>query len=408
MGKQGAVATLILAAFGLLGATSIGEREDSAVAAAEGRPGLTIYSGNFALVRHEIGRPLPAGTQTVRIDGLPTNADVSSLLVLNADVTLLGTHGFRSYQDAAGSGAALDLDLEVSRPVESLRLAYLTTGLNWSADYAVIVAADESSARVDGYATLVNGSGAGYEGAEVQLLAGQVNRGGGRFEAEEFRTAQGLDVASSLPQLQESAFGDYHLYTVPTPLSLRSGESRRIHLTGGARVVTRKEYTFVNSLGYHRQEPEPLIRPVEVSYVFDRSGSDDFSTQPLPGGTVRILQPDEAGRVQLLGIASLRNTPKEQDVRLSTGYAFNIVGTRTQTEYSRPGGNVYESAWQVTLKNESDADVSVQVIERLGGDWQIVESTHPAEKLSAGAVRFRVDVAADGEAVLEYRVSVRT
>lgn len=409
MGKGVVTPVLVLVAFGLLGASSIGKRELSAVAAAVGGPGLTIYSGNFALVRREVSRQVPAGTQTIRIDGLPTNTDVSSLVVLNEDVTLVGTHGFRTYQDAAtGSGAALDLDLEVRRPVETLRLAYLTSGLNWSADYAMIVAADDASARVDGYATVVNGSGTAYDEAEVQLLAGQVNRGAGRFEADEFRAAQRLDVASGPPQLEESAFGDYHLYTVSTPLSLRSGESRRVRLNGGARVVTKKEYTFTNSLVYHRQEPEPLTRPVEVGYVIERSGDDEFSSQPLPGGSVRILQPDDAGRVQLLGIAALPNTPRGQDVRLSTGYAFDIVGTRTQKEYSRPGGNVYESSWQVQLKNETDAQVTVQVIERLSGDWQIVESTHTAEKLSAGAVRFSVDVPADGDAILAYRVSVRT
>ena len=90
------------------------------------------------------------------------------------------------------------------------------------------------------------------------------------------------------------------------------------------------------------------------------------------------------------------------------GLAFDVVGTRVQTDFERPAGNVYESAWKIDLRNATASDVTVHVIEQLRGDWEIVESTHRYERLSAGAVRFFVDVAAEGEAVLEYRVSVRT
>jgi hypothetical protein len=213
---------------------------------------------------------------------------------------------------------------------------------------------------------------------------------------------------AAAPELQEAAFGDYHLYTVSTPLTLRAGESRRIRLLGAEAVRTRKEYTFSHSANYRRQSPEPLTRPVAVSYGIERAEDSEFGGVPLPGGQVRMLQRDEEGRVQLLGIAAIPNTPKGEELRLSTGYAFDIVGTRTQTDYRRPSGNVHEAAWKVELRNRGGSAVTVQVIEQLSGDWSIVESSQRWEKLSAGAVRFRVDVAAGGVSVLEYRVSVKT
>lgn len=373
-------------------------------------PSLTVYSGNLALVRQRVERPLGQGSHTIRVDGLPTNMDPSSLVVLSAGVTLLGTHGLRSYQDAAsGPGASLDLDLEVNAPVDGLSLAFLTNGLSWSADYAVIVARNDTRARVDGYASIVNGSGAGYEDAEVQLLAGTIQPGrGGRIDMYDFRAVGAMSEAVAAPELQQAAFGDYHLYTVSQPLSLGSGESRRIRLVGAGSVVTEKQYTFRNSLVYHQQAADPLTRPVAVSYKIVRPETSDFGGTPLPSGQVRMFQEDEAGRVQLLGIASIPNTPKGEDLWLNTGYAFDILGTRTQTRYERPSGNRYESNWKVELRNRSESKVTVQVVEELTGDWQIVESTHRAEKLSAGAVRFRVDVEAGGEATLEYHVVVRT
>ncbi len=385
------------------------EEEATTGSAVEPRASLTVYSDNLALVRRDVDRALRAGTHTVRIDGLPTNLDPASLTVLNPEVTLLGVHGLRSYQDAArGSGASLDLDLSVRRGVETLRLAFLTNGLNWSADYTMVVARNDASARIDGYATLVNGSGVSYDAAEVQLMAGTIQRGRGvRYAADELRRAVAFEAAQA-PGLEEAAFGDYHLYTVSTPLDLRAGESRRIRMVGAESVKTRKEYTFASQLEYHRPVPEPNKQPVAVSYRILRPEKSEFGSAPLPAGQIRLLQEDTAGRAQLLGIASIGNTPKGEDLRLGTGYAFDIVGTRTQTDYQRPGGNIYESAWRVELRNAGDAAVTVQVIEQVSGDWQIVESTHRAEKLSAGAVRFEVEVAAGGRAELAYRVRVRS
>jgi hypothetical protein len=401
VGYLGALAVTVMLTAGAV-------RETDVVGASAETSSLTIYNSNVALVRREVERILPAGIHTVRVEGLPTNIDPSSLIVLNEGVTLLGARGFRSYQDAStGPGASLDLDLDVGSQIERLQLAFLTTGLNWSASYSVIVARDDATAQVDGYATLVNGSGAGYEGAEVQLLAGTIQRGGRAEFADEFRMARSYEAAAEAPALQEAAFGDYHLYTVSTPLSLRAGESRRIRLVGARSVKTQKVYTFANTLTYHRQYPEPITRPVAVSYRVERPEDDEFGDVPLPGGQVRVLQRDEDGRIQLLGVAGLANTPKRQDLRLHTGYAFEIAGTRIQTDFERPGGNVYESAWKVELKNESESNVTVQVIEQLTGDWEIIESSHSHEKLSAGAVRFNIDVPSGDTTVLEYRVSVR-
>ncbi len=382
------------------------------VAGAAGRPSLTVYSNNLALVRMDLDRTIAPGQHTVRIDGLPTNLDQSSLVVLNDGVTLLGAHSFRSYQSpASGPGASLDLELEVERQVERLHLAFLTSGLGWSADYSLVIAPGDAAARVGGFATVSNNSGAGYELAEVQLLAGTINRGvGGRIRMDEVRgsLARKMSAEAAAPGLDGAAFGGYHIYTVSTPISLRPGESRRIRLLGDAAAAVEKVHTLSHTINYYQQQPEPLNQPVVVSYRVKRELGTEFGDLPLPAGQVRIYQPDEVGRLQLLGIASTANTPKGQDLRLTTGYAFDIVGTRTQTDYRRPEGNIYESAWKVELRNQSDSAVTVRVVEGLSGDWRILESSHRAEKLSAGAVRFLVDVPAGGRAVLEYRVRVRT
>ena len=370
-------------------------------------PSLTIYMTGLAVVRQALERPLAQGTHTVRIEDLPSNLDRSSLIVLNSGVTLLGAHGFRTYQDASyGSGASLDLDLRVEETVETLRIAFLSNGLSWSSAYTVVVSRDDRSARMDGFATIANNAGTDFQGAEVQLMAGTIQRGRSSGLRDFAMRAVPME-ADEAPSLGREAFGDYHAYTVSDPLTLRSGESRRIRLLGGASLRARKVYTLTHNVVYHQPYQEAESRPVAVSYHIQRPLDSELGAEPLPGGQVNVYQEDQDGRIQLLGISAISNTPKGQDLQLPTGFAFDVTAERTQTDFSRPAPNVYETAWRIELENASDRGATVQVIEQLSGDWSIVQSSHEAEKLSATAVRFGVEVPAGGTSTLEYRVSVR-
>ena len=52
--------------------------------------------------------------------------------------------------------------------------SYLTSNMNWSADYVLTVGRDEKTADLDGWVTLVNNSGVAYDNAKLQLVAGQI------------------------------------------------------------------------------------------------------------------------------------------------------------------------------------------------------------------------------------------
>jgi len=68
---------------------------------------------------------------------------------------------------------------------------------------------------------------------------------------------------------------------------------------------------------------------------------------------------------------------------------------------------VSESSWEISLRNHKDADSVVEVMEPVGGDWEIISSSHRAEQLDAHTFKFTVDVPGRGEAKVTYRVRVR-
>jgi len=88
------------------------------------------------------------------------------------------------------------------------------------------------------------------------------------------------------------------------------------------------------------------------------------------------------------------------------GNAFDIVEERKQTDFKKIADRVFEIEYEITLRNHKDTPVTVQVNEPIGGDWEMLSSTFPANKTAAFAARFDVPVKANGESVLKYRVRV--
>jgi hypothetical protein len=127
---------------------------------------------------------------------------------------------------------------------------------------------------------------------------------------------------------------------------------------------------------------------------------------PIPKGTIRMYKLDHEGSLQFIGEDTVDHTPKDEKIRLTVGEAFDIVGSRVQTDWDKKFFNTYEAAFAVTIKNHKDEDVVVKVVEPIPGDWKILKSSHKYEKTEAHTAEFSLKVPANGETKLTYRVSM--
>ena len=144
---------------------------------------------------------------------------------------------------------------------------------------------------------------------------------------------------------------------------------------------------------------------MQVFYQFKNEAKGGLG-MPLPAGTVRVYQADSKGGVQFVGEDRIDHTPKDEAVNLKIGNAFDVVCERKQTDFEKIAVNVYEFEYEITLRNHKDRAVSVEVNEPIGGTWRMLRSSHAWTKTTAWASQFTVPVAADGTAVLTYRVRV--
>jgi hypothetical protein len=438
--------------------------------ALQAQTSLTIYNDGRVLVRRTVAAKIPKGSSTQRLtlgalepatlfsldpeitvqrvayDGAVDEAsvlrrsvgkrlvfrlseprDTVSALVLGVDPLRLQLPdgrvsftppGLPLYpNDLVVVDPTVSLTLQSSRSGDQLRLGYFTGGASWEASYQVIL--NRTDARVTGMAVLPSES-LRAENADIQLLAGSVGRAQPRPGAPQplmRKEARAVAAMAESDLATEQRVGEFHLYSLPGKSTLLPGQTTSAALFDPVQVKYERNYVVRGDVPYwgflpqQGQETEP---PVEVTYTLKRPRKSDFGDRPLPGGVARIYQADSSGNLQLVGEASLDHTAPGNDLRLNAGNAFDLTAKRIQTSYmtrrdstgARGVRTVATADYRVTLKNATDSSTTIDVEEERAGEWSVVASSVPAEKVSSTITRFRVRVPARSEAVLTYKIRV--
>jgi hypothetical protein len=292
---------------------------------------------------------------------------------------------------------------------QNVEASYLTSGMNWRADYVLLVNADDTKGDLQGWVTLTNASGSSFDDARLQLVAGDVNR---VSEERNMALAGAMRAKSAMDeaQFQEQGFFEYHMYTLQRPTTIRDNETKQVSLLEAAGFEVKKEFVLNGQRYYYTgyNNPGAAIKEKVGVFVQFRNAQTNKLGMPLPAGTIRLYKKDDKGNQQFIGEDRIDHTPKDEDVRVKVGDAFDIVAERKQTDYKViASGHVYEYAYEIKIRNHKDSPVTIVVNEPIGGDWEMISSTFEVKKTAAFAAQFNVPVAKDGEATLSYRVRVR-
>jgi hypothetical protein len=282
--------------------------------------------------------------------------------------------------------------------------SYLAGKLSWSADYVLTVTRDDKAADIDGWVTLVNGSGTSFRNATLQLVAGDLNRVRQVIDRLSYSSARREMVAA--PAMAQEAFSDYHLYTLGRKTTVNNSETKQVSMLGATAFPVQKRYVVDGQASYYRnaQHPGAPIKDVVQVYYQLKNEEKAGLGMPMPAGTVRVYQSDSMGGVQFVGEDRIDHTPKDEAINLKIGNAFDVICERKQTDFQKIANNVFEVEYEITLRNHKTTPVAVEVNEPIGGTWRILQSSHEWTKTSAWAAQFMVPVGAEGAAVLKFRV----
>ena len=304
---------------------------------------------------------------------------------------------------------------------QETRVSYQTGGITWWADYNLIFTpgADANSGVVDvgAWVSLLNQSGVRYQDAKLKLIAGDVNRiqpAAPQTMMVTSRAKQAMEAADA--GFEEKAFFEYHLYTLGRPATLPNNSTKQIELFDAAtRVPAKKQLVYygADTGGYYgapivdRDYAPASNQKVDVWLTF-RNDKASGMGMPLPAGRIRVSQQDKAdGSLEFVGEDAIDHTPKDEDIRVKLGTAFDVVGERRQTDFkANTAAKVVEEAFEIKLRNHKGEPVEVIVRESMyrWSQWDLVDQSVPSQKKDARTVEFPVRIAADGEATVTYRV----
>lgn len=289
-----------------------------------------------------------------------------------------------------------------------IETSYLTDGISWSADYVLISSQNDKKGSLGGWVTVENRCGAAFSNAALKLVAGNVNRTERPVQAMyRKRAGSANDAVMPAPQFAEENIYEYHMYDLQRKTDIKNNQTKQISLLEANGINLEKEYLVEGESYYftQRYRKRDYKVPVEVYISFKNSKENGLGI-PLPAGIMRIYTADSKGKQQFIGEDRIDHTPKNENTKLKSGEAFDIIAEKKQTDFKQISTKLWESQWKVNIRNHKEEDVTIVVLQPVQGNWKIMKSNYNYEKIDAFKVKFKVPVKKQGSAELNFTVRV--
>jgi hypothetical protein len=300
------------------------------------------------------------------------------------------------------------------------QVTYQTGSLTWRADYNVTVNATDDAADIGAWVTIVNQSGAAYPDSKLKLVAGDVQRvKPPQNIMNGFAMSRLAEQSEATAGFAEKSFFEYHLYTLGRTTSLANNSTKQIELFAPKLdVPIKKTYVYYgvpeqlrflssDSPNMDQNLGTDSNKKVDVYLLLTNSENNGLGI-PLPAGRIRVYKRDpEDNANEFIGEDVIQHTPKDEDVMVKLGSAFDIVGERRQTDFNANyNGHVVTESFEIKLRNHKTEPVHVIVKENLyrWTNWEITASSDPWQKQDYRTIHIPVDVPANGEKTVTYSV----
>lgn len=150
------------------------------------------------------------------------------------------------------------------------------------------------------------------------------------------------------------------MYTLSRPVNLNDSSSKQIlFIPRASNVSVSKTYNYDVPTGGDTNNNIKF----QSTYKFLNSKGNNLGV-PLPAGTIRAFKTDDAdGSLEFIGESSIGHTPRDENVSITTGSAFDMVGKMTSLNKTTFDNGGYNAKVQLNVTNRGDkvAPVSLKL-----------------------------------------------
>ena len=309
-------------------------------------------------------------------------------------------------------------NLEISGGVPdtpfNLGLQYELSGLSWRAIYKLFFDPSAGKAELQTRALVSNQTFSPLFVSEMHLVAGAPKR----LRAHEPMPmrARGMLMAEMSadeglnPNMEQSEASMFHRFTYAEAVSLAPGDRLSLPLQIHQNLPAVMSYQSDHRLNvYGRDASRQIEQPLRSILTVDLTNAKASKSKQdivLPEGLVSAYATDKHGTT-LLGEDQIQASRAPSEVSLTLGDAFDLSIERSQVNFRRLSDRVVEIEMALRLRNRGQNPAAIEVIERIPGDWRLLNVTSGGEKRDAGDLVFNLSLDGNDSTVLSYRVNVR-
>ena len=275
------------------------------------------------------------------------------------------------------------------------KLSYITNGISWDAQYVGILDNDDEHLNLSSWISLNNNSGKAFEDVTLKLMAGDVNLAPEypNMPRDMVMKAEGYGGFEE-PQITEKEFFEYHLYTLENKtVDINNNQQKQLSLFDPTDVNVTKIYRYNANYG----------NDISVLISFKNDEKSGLGI-PLPMGKLRIFKTQDNDAAEFVGEDNIEHTPRNEEVEIMIGTAFDIKGECILLESSRPSQKSREEIYECEIRNQKKDPVTIEVTRSLGTNWTITKSDMDYTKKDAYTLEFQVDVPAEEKVNFKFTV----
>ena len=196
------------------------------------------------------------------------------------------------------------------------------------------------------------------------------------------------------PYPDRSELGDYHIFNIDSDMSLITKE------TIVTRLYPSRNVSFVKTYIFENDEKSQKDEPLTVEYDIPNTLENNLGI-PLPKGEIQLYQLLRNGSVEFVGKDKIKQIPRNETANISSGKAFDVVGTRNILNYDRQQKSE-EASISIKVANSQGNTIDIKLVEHIYGDWVIRNASTDYRKVDASTIHFMISIPKNSSKTITY------
>lgn len=321
----------------------------------------------------------------------------------------------------------------------TIKLSYIATAMNWSADYVAHIRPDGRTLDLNGWITLTNFGETGFAQVPVEVVAGQLQTTGEDVPVDPQRTYPSagcwpLNVnwatmietlrrlpppapPSPMPESLETVMvtgnratmdkssraiaavqlGDYKLYALPNVTDLWAQQTKQVQFLAQEGVPFDRIYTY--DVGCEDSESD---QPVTTRLRLKNTEESKLG-KPMPAGSVSVTE-DAASTPRFLGQDRIQDISVGLPIEITLGKA---MGVRLQCRLAgdKPMRKTTRRSYEISVSNDKPMPITFELRQPMWEGVDIISESQRHAVKPTGYV-WTVALQPDATKVLRFTVEV--